>query len=173
MKPSGSAPIAVSYATIDSPIGPLRLAAADQGLIRVAFESSTTEEVQSGLVAELGDVVFVTDNRLDRPKEQLDQYLRHQRTEFDLELDLRLARGFRREVLMHLQSVPFGHTQSYGRLAADLGYPGAARAVGTACAKNPLALVIPCHRVVRADGSIGEYGGGVATKESLLAMEAS
>ena len=173
MKSSAGSPILVSYSAIDSSIGTLHLAATDQGLVRVAFASSSADEVRAGLVTAIGDVVFVTDDRLDRSTQQITEFLKHQRTEFDLELDLRLARGFRREVLIHMRSIPFGQTRSYGQLAADLNHPGAARAVGTACASNPLVLVIPCHRVVRADGSIGEYGGGAATKKSLLAMEAS
>lgn len=173
MKTSAGSPVAVSYAAIDSPIGTLHLAATDQGLVRVAFASSSADDVREGLIAAMGDVVFVTDDRLDRPKRQISEFFNHQRTEFDLDLDVRLSHGFRREVLAQMRSIPFGQTRSYGKLAADLGHPGAARAVGTACATNPLVLVIPCHRVVRSDGSIGEYGGGAATKESLLTMEAS
>src|SRR6266536_3593326 len=87
-------------------------------------------------------------------------------------LDLQLAHGFRREVLTHLRDIAYGSTASYATVAAATGHPKAVRAVGTACAVNPLPIIIPCHRVVRSDGSVGGYLGGVAAKQALLALEA-
>jgi methylated-DNA-[protein]-cysteine S-methyltransferase len=88
-------------------------------------------------------------------------------------LDLQLTDGFRREVIEHLSEIGYGHRESYAAVAAAIGRPRAVRAVGTACARNPLPLVIPCHRVVRTDGSIGQYVGGVDAKQTLLTLEAA
>jgi methylated-DNA-[protein]-cysteine S-methyltransferase len=88
-------------------------------------------------------------------------------------LDFRLAKGFRRAVLAHLAEIPYGRTESYAEVAAAAGSPRAVRAVGTACATNPLPLVVPCHRVVRSDGSFGNYRGGEDAKRDLLTLEAS
>ena len=94
-------------------------------------------------------------------------------TRFDLPLDLRLSKGFRREVLAHLRNIGYGRTESYAQVAAAAGSPRAVRAVGTACATNPLPLVVPCHRVVRSDGSTGGYAGGPEAKHTLLTLEAA
>jgi methylated-DNA-[protein]-cysteine S-methyltransferase len=103
----------------------------------------------------------------------MDEYFAARRDGFDLALDLRLAQGFRRDVLTHLRDIRYGSTQSYGAVAAATGHPKAARAVGSACRFNPLPIVIPCHRVVRADGSPGEYAGGAEAKVRLLALESA
>ena len=94
-------------------------------------------------------------------------------TTFDLPLDLQLAHGFRRAVIEHLTDIGYGRTASYAVVAAACGSPRAVRAVGTACATNPLPLVLPCHRVVRSDGSLGQYGGGDAAKRWLIELEAA
>src|SRR6185312_3845010 len=111
--------------------------------------------------------------RLDQVAQELDEYFEGRRRMFDLPLDLRLAGGFRREVLAHLPEIGYGHTASYAAVAALTTSPRAVRAVGTACARNPLPLVVPCHRVVRSDGSQGAYLGGTEAKAWLLALEAS
>lgn len=170
--PASKIPTSVSYTTLDSPIGALHVAATDRGLVRVAFATSSVDDIRTELVATMGCIALVADRRLDLPTQQITEFLNHRRTEFDLDLDLRLARGFRREVLTRMRTIPYGHTQSYRQLATDTDRPGAARAVGSACSRNPIVLVIPCHRVIRTDGSVGEYAGGIATKESLLRMEA-
>ena len=108
---------------------------------------------------------------MSRP--QLDEYFAGRRREFDLPIDLQLAHGFRRTVLEHLLDIAYGTTASYASVAAASGSPAAARAVGSACAHNPLPLVVPCHRVVRSDGTIGQYGGGTEAKHALLALEAA
>jgi methylated-DNA-[protein]-cysteine S-methyltransferase len=111
--------------------------------------------------------------RLDGAARQLDEYFGGRRRAFDLALDLRLARGFRRRVLDRLREVPFGATATYSAVAARVGSPRAARAVGSACATNPLPIVVPCHRIVRGDGVIGHYLGGTPAKHALLALEAA
>ena len=111
--------------------------------------------------------------RLDPAARQLEEYFAGRRTAFDLPLDLRLSAGFRRDVLTHLREIGYGTTASYAALAAAAGSPRAVRAVGTACATNPLPVVVPCHRVVRSDGALGSYVGGVAAKRTLLDLEAA
>ena len=111
--------------------------------------------------------------RLDAVARQLDEYFAGRRRTFDVPLDFRLARGFRRAVLAHLPEIGYGRTESYAQVAAAAGSPKAVRAVGTACAKNPLPVVVPCHRVVRSDGSYGGYAGGEEAKRTLLTIEAA
>ena len=111
--------------------------------------------------------------RLDDAARQLDEYFTRRRRTFDLPLDLSLTTGFRRLVLGYLPDIGYGHTASYGSVAAAVGNPRAVRAVGTACATNPLPLVVPCHRVLRSDGLIGSYLGGIQAKKTLLNLEAT
>ena len=110
--------------------------------------------------------------RLDDTARQLDEYFALRRTAFEVPVDLRLAEGFRRSVIEHLRDIGYGRRESYAEVAAAVGSPRAVRAVGTACAHNPLPVVIPCHRVVRSDGSTGQYVGGAAAKTALLDLEA-
>jgi methylated-DNA-[protein]-cysteine S-methyltransferase len=163
----------VAYRTVDSPVGPLLLAATERGLLRVAFEIEGHDVVLDRLASLVSPRVLRAPRRLDAAVRELDEYFAGRRRAFDLPLDLRLARGFRRIVLDHLPDIGYGHTASYAAVAAAAGHPGAVRAVGSACARNPLPLVVPCHRVVKSDGSIGQYAGGVAAKERLLALEAA
>jgi methylated-DNA-[protein]-cysteine S-methyltransferase len=102
---------------------------------------------------------------------QLDEYFAGERQEFDLPLDWRLVRGFTRAALEAVRGIPYGETAGYGEVAATAGSPRAARAVGTACATTPFSIVVPVHRVVRADGSTGEYGGHREDKVFLLDLE--
>jgi methylated-DNA-[protein]-cysteine S-methyltransferase len=101
----------------------------------------------------------------------LEEYFAGRRTAFDIALDLRLSTGFRRAVLAHLPEIGYGRTESYAQVATAAGSPKAVRAVGTACARNPLPVVVPCHRVVRSDGSFGGYVGGPDAKQTLLSLE--
>lgn len=161
----------IAYRTLDSPFGPLLVAGTGQGLVRIAFEREDHGAVL-GALAELTSQILNAPGRLDETARQLDEYFTGSRRSFDLPVDLCLARGFRRTVLDHLRSIPYGRTESYAAVAAASGSPGAMRAVGTACATNPLPLVVPCHRVVRSDGTFGQYLGGAETKLALLALEA-
>ena len=164
----------VAYRTLDSPVGPLLLAATPAGLVRVAF--TTVEEPDAVLEALAGAVsprVLEAPARLDAVARELDEYFAGQRHAFDLPVDLQLAHGFRRAALQRLVEVPYGRTVTYAELAARAGSPRAVRAVGTACALNPVPLVIPCHRVVRSDGAPGAYRGGADAKLRLLALESA
>lgn len=161
----------IAYRTIDSPVGSLLLAATDRGVVRVAFDVQNHDAVLAELAEQISPRVLRAPQRLDAAAGQLDEFFNGSRIEFNLELDLRLVHGFRREVLGELRKVPFGGRRSYGELANAAGHPKAVRAVGTACARNPIPLIIPCHRVVRAGGAIGQYAGGPDRKRLLLEME--
>jgi methylated-DNA-[protein]-cysteine S-methyltransferase len=163
----------VAYRTIDSPVGLLLLAATDLGLVRVAYAQEDHDAVLNRLAREVSPRVLLAPGRLDVAAREIDEYFAGRRIEFDVPLDLRLSRGFRRKVLTHLPEIRYGKTATYAGVAAATGNPRAARAVGTACATNPLPIVVPCHRVVRSDGTIGEYTGGPGVKRTLLALEAA
>ncbi|UGT72304.1 methylated-DNA--[protein]-cysteine S-methyltransferase [Nocardia gipuzkoensis] len=163
----------VAYRTVDTPVGTLLLAATPAGLVRVAYPAEDHAAVLATLAARISPRILAAPGRLDAAARQLDEYFAGSRTHFDLPLDLRLAEGFRRQVIEHLPAIGYGQRASYGAVAAAVGNPRAVRAVGSACARNPLPVVIPCHRVVRGDGAIGQYIGGVAAKQSLLSLEAA
>jgi methylated-DNA-[protein]-cysteine S-methyltransferase len=163
----------VAYRTIDSPVGPLLLAATPEGLLRVAYDSEDHDRVLATLAERVSPRILNAPRRLDPAARELDEYFAGARRQFDLPLDLSLSRGFRLTVLTHLPDIGYGQTASYGTVAALAGRPRAARAVGTACASNPLPVVVPCHRVIRADGDIGAYLGGPAAKRLLLGLEAA
>lgn len=163
----------VAYRTIDSPVGSLLLAATPVGVVRVAFDVEIHDAVLARLAETLSPRVLYAPQRLDPVARQLDEYFAKQRTTFDVPVDLRLADGFRRSVVEHLRNIGYGRRESYAQVAAAIGSPRAVRAVGTACAHNPLPVVIPCHRVVRSDGTIGQYIGGPHAKTALLDLEAA
>jgi len=161
----------VAYRTVDSPVGTLLLAATPLGLTRVAYEREGHDAVLSRLAEQVSPRVLHAPARLDGAARELDEYFAGRRRVFDLPLDMRLAHGFRRIVLTHLRDIAYGSTESYAVVAAAAGSPAAVRAVGTACANNPLPVVVPCHRVVRSDGSSGQYLGGPEAKRQLLSLE--
>ena len=163
----------IAYRTVDTPVGPLLLAATEQGLVRVAYPNQGHDAVLQALADRVSPRVLHAPGRLDPVARQLEDYFAGRRQRFDVPLDWRLSTGFRSTVLHHLAiDVDYGHTASYAALAALAGNPKAVRAVGTACATNPLPVVVPCHRVVRSDGAIGNYAGGVEAKRTLLELEA-
>jgi len=163
----------VAYRTVDSPVGPLLLAATSQGLVKVAFDRQDHDAVLVALAEAISPRILRAPARLDTVARQLDEYFAGGRRTFDVPLDFRLAHGFRLSVLEHLPEIDYGRTESYAQVAAAAGSPKAVRAVGTACALNPLPVVVPCHRVVRSDGSYGQYAGGEEAKRTLLTMEAA
>src|SRR5215208_567856 len=163
----------VAYRTVDTPVGTLLLAATTAGLIRVAYDIEGHDAVLATLADRISPRVLRAPARLDSVARQIDEYFAKNRTVFELAVDLRLAEGFRRNVIEHLRNIGYGRRESYAAVAAAIGHPRAVRAVGTACAHNPLPLVIPCHRVVRSDGSTGQYVGGPLAKSTLLDLEAA
>lgn len=163
----------VAYCVVDSPIGPLLVAASSTGLVRVAFESEGHDAVLDRLAGQISPRIMRMPARTDDVARQLDEYFAGRRHEFDLPLDLQLVSGFRRTVISHLPDIAYGSTASYKAVAAMAGNPTAVRAVGSACSHNPVPVVVPCHRVVRSDGSIGNYLGGVDAKAALIALESA
>jgi methylated-DNA-[protein]-cysteine S-methyltransferase len=161
----------VAYRIVDSPVGALLLAATSAGVVRVAYEREDFDVVLTRLVEKVSPRVIADARRLDPVVRQLEEYFVGSRESFDVPTDLRLAAGFRRRVLEHLPAIGYGHTASYAVVAAAVDNPRAVRAVGSACATNPLPLILPCHRVVRSDGAIGEYVGGADNKRHLLELE--
>lgn len=164
----------VAYRVVDAPVGPLLLAGTEVGLVRVAFAGEDHDVVLTELADRISPRVLRAPGRLDDAARQLAEYFAGRRRAFDLALDWRLSAGFRLTVLQHLAAdVGYGRTASYAALAQLAGSPRAVRAVGTACATNPIPVVVPCHRVVRTDGSPGRYRGGPEAKRELLALEAA
>jgi methylated-DNA-[protein]-cysteine S-methyltransferase len=160
----------VAWAVADSPVGPLTLAATPVGIVKIAFGDD--DDVVDGLATEVSPRVLHLPARLDEARRQLDEYFAHRRRHFELALDRRLSRGYRLQVLEALSAtVPYGEVATYKDLAVATENPGAVRAVGTAMATNPIPIVVPCHRVVRSGGSLGNYGGGPETKAFLLRLE--
>jgi methylated-DNA-[protein]-cysteine S-methyltransferase len=163
----------VAYRTLETPVGKLLLAATGQGLVKVAYAVQDHDAVLQQLADSISPRILTAPARLDETSRQIEEYFAGHRTRFDLPLDWRLSKGFRREVLTHLRDIGYGHTESYAQVAAASGSPRAVRAVGTACATNPLPVVVPCHRVVRSDGRAGGYVGGADAKHTLLTLEAA
>jgi methylated-DNA-[protein]-cysteine S-methyltransferase len=162
----------IAYRTVDSALGPLLLAATPLGLLRVAFANEDHDSVLQNLSARISPRVLEAPTRLDPVARQLEEFFAGRRHGFDVALDWSLSHGFRRTVLEHLNTdIGYGNTTSYATLARLSGSPKAVRAVGTACATNPIPIVVPCHRVIRSDGAVGAYRGGPAAKRVLLDLE--
>ena len=154
---------------VDSPVGPLRLTSDGEHLTGVWFEEHRHGPRDVGPATEPAQAPAV----LLTAARQLEEYFAGTRTRFDLPLDRSLSHGFRRLVQEHLPEIGYGRTESYGAVARSVGRPQAVRAVGTACATNPLPVVVPCHRVLRGDGGLGGYVGGPEAKSALLELEAA
>ncbi len=161
----------VGYTTVDSPLGPLLLAATERGLVRVGYQVQDHDRLIAELAERVSSRVLRAPQRLAIAARELDEYFAGRRTDFDLPLDFTLTAGFRQQVLRQLPGISYGSTASYGQIAERAGSPRAFRAVGTACATNPLPIVLPCHRVILGDGRLGQYAGGTEAKVALLALE--
>jgi methylated-DNA-[protein]-cysteine S-methyltransferase len=160
----------VAYDLTDSPVGPLLVAATERGLCRVSFDPEPELEVEA-LARAFGARVLYSPRPLARTRRELDEYFEGRRHSFDLSVDLSPVPAFQRSVLEELVHVPFGQLETYGGLAKRVGRPRAARAVGGALNRNPVPIVVPCHRVVGSTGQLVGYGGGLERKERLLALE--
>ena len=163
--------VEVAYRTLDTPLGPLLLAATAQGLVRVAFEREDFDAVLAALASRVSPRVLEAPRRLDEAAVEMEEYFTGTRRRFDLPLDRALSTGFREKVQRVLPRIDYGSTRSYKEIAELVGSPRAVRAVGTACATNPLPIVVPCHRVLRTDGALGGYVGGLDAKTALLTLE--
>jgi methylated-DNA-[protein]-cysteine S-methyltransferase len=160
----------VAYDLIESPIGPLLVAATERGLCRIAFDPEPEREVER-LARLHGLRVLRSPTPLHPARRELDEYFEGRRTSFDLIVDLRPLPDFQRLVLEQLLRLPYGRTETYGGLATQMGRPRAARAVGGALNRNPIPIVVPCHRVVGSTGSLVGYAGGLERKRTLLELE--
>ncbi|MCV7365911.1 cysteine methyltransferase [Mycolicibacterium duvalii] len=154
----------VRYRTMDSPVGLLTLAGVDNRLAHLRMVDQTYEPDRAGW--ERDDTAFPEAVR------QLEEYFRGDREQFDLELEM-AGTAFQRRVWEALLTIPYGQTRSYGEIARQIGAPGASRAVGLANGHNPIGIIVPCHRVIGANGKMTGYGGGIERKELLLGLERS
>jgi AraC family transcriptional regulator of adaptative response/methylated-DNA-[protein]-cysteine methyltransferase len=173
---AGGSGVKISYAWLESEFGLILVAATDRGLCSVEF-GEQREQLYARLESELPSAelvestIDVEDAQFRGWLEALDRYLKGRELHPELPLDIR-GSAFRIKVWQYLQSIPRGETRSYGTVAAALGRPESARAVAGACAANRLAVLIPCHRVIRANGDLGGYRWGLERKQRLLASEA-
>jgi methylated-DNA-[protein]-cysteine S-methyltransferase len=166
----------VRYAVLASPLGLLLAAATQHGLVRLAYVDGDGHGAES-VVRDLAE--RVSPDLVERPpafdglRRELDEYFAGRRDAFDLPLDWSLTSGFRRAVLVATAGIPYGRTETYRSVATTAGNPAAVRAAGTALATNPIPIVVPCHRVLRTDGGLGGYRGGLELKRALLRLEAA
>jgi methylated-DNA-[protein]-cysteine S-methyltransferase len=162
----------VAYATFDTPLGTAVLAATPRGLVRLALPNERLDDVIADLSEDLSPRILEFPSRLDEARRELDEYFEGRRQRFELPLDWRLSHpGFYRRVLRATARVPFGEMISYRDAAERAGNPRAFRAAGSALGSNPIPIVVPCHRVIRSGGDIGNYGGGPEMKSFLLELE--
>ena len=159
-----------AYDLVDTPLGTLLVATTERGLCRIAYDAEPELEAER-LARTFGLRVLRSAKPIDPVRRELDEYFHGKRTSFELPVDVGLLAGFNRRVLEELARVPYGEVVTYGELAARAERPRAARAVGTVMNRNPLPIVLPCHRVIGANGSLTGYGGGLERKEKLLRLE--
>ena len=168
---AASGQLDVAYDVLeDTPVGPLLVGVSDRGVCRISFDPEPEGQLER-LARVYGPRVLRSSRPLDPLRRELDEYFEGKRRAFDLELDLRGAPDYHRRVLGELARVEYGRTTTYGALAALTGNPRAARAIGTVMNRNPIPIVLPCHRVVGSNGSLTGYGGGLPRKEWLLRLE--
>jgi methylated-DNA-[protein]-cysteine S-methyltransferase len=160
----------VGFDVFESPVGLLLVAATPRGVCRISYDADPEAQAER-LARAYGLRVLRAPRAVDEVKRELDEYFDGKREAFDLSLDLTGAAEFTRDVLGELARVPFGEVTTYGHLAARVGRPRAARAVGTVMNRNPIPIVLPCHRVVGSSGSLVGYAGGLDRKEQLLRLE--
>jgi methylated-DNA-[protein]-cysteine S-methyltransferase len=160
----------VAYATADSPFGTLLLAKTPRGLVRLGLPGEDVEAIVADLAGRISPRVLQDPARLDEERRELDDYFAG-RHAFELPIDWQLSGGFLLRARQGIAAIPYGETRTYTDLARAAGNERAVRAAGSACSRNPIPLVVPCHRVLRSDGSLGGYAGGLEMKERLLELE--
>ncbi len=161
----------VAYATADSPFGTLLLARTPRGLVRLGLPGEDVEAMLADLAGRISPRVLQDPARLDEERRELDDYFAGRRHAFELPIDWQLSNGFLLRARQGIAAIPYGETRTYTDLARAAGNERAVRAAGSACSRNPIPLVVPCHRVLRSDGSLGGYAGGLEMKERLLELE--
>ena len=167
----GAGQVDVALGTLDSPIGELFVAVTPRGLACVAFEGEDRDALARRFASALSPRILTAVHMTENARRQLGEYFEGARERFELRLDRRLMTSFAREVLGATARVPFGHVATYGAVAERIGRPKAARAVGSALGSNPIPIVVPCHRVVGASGTLTGYAGGLDRKAFLLHLE--
>jgi methylated-DNA-[protein]-cysteine S-methyltransferase len=167
---AGEGLLDVGYDVLDSPVGALLVATTRRGVCRISYDADPEAQAEQ-LARAYGVRVLRAPSAVDEVKRELDEYFDGRRVTFDLALDLTAAPDFTRTVLDELAQVPYGQVTTYGTLAARVGSPRAARAVGTVMNRNPIPIVLPCHRVVGSSGSLVGYAGGLDRKHALLRLE--
>jgi methylated-DNA-[protein]-cysteine S-methyltransferase len=163
----------IAYAETDSPIGELIVFVTPRGLLRVKYADEPIEGVLADVAARVSPRILRAPSRTDEARRQLEGYFGLRRRSFNLPIDWSLVHGFATGVLRETADIPFGDVRTYGQIAARAGSPRAARAAGNALGSNPIPIVVPCHRVLHADGGLGGYSGGLDRKRYLLALEGS
>lgn len=161
----------VAYAEVDSPFGPLLVAATRRGLVRLAYPNEDRDDVLEELAGRLSPRVLEAPARVDDVRRQLGDYFEQERQGFDIDVDFALTRGFFRKVLRATARIPYGQLSTYRAVATKAGSPRASRAAGNALGSNPIPIVVPCHRVIHSSGGLGGYTGGLERKEFLLELE--
>ena len=163
--------IDVAYAQVDSPLGPLTAAVTPRGLVRLAYPERPLDAVIADLAQEISPRVLEAPGRLDGVRRELDEYFEGRRRSFETPIDWALTRGFFRKVLEATARIGYGQVSTYAEVAEHAGSARAVRATGNGLGSNPIAVVVPCHRVLRSGGGLGGYTGGIERKQYLLALE--
>lgn len=163
----------VAYAGVDSPYGELFLAATERGVVALGLPNREPETLLERIAERVSPRILEAPARLDGPRRELDAYFEGKLHDFSTPVDWSLSRGFMDRALHVVAGIPYGRTLSYTEVAEKAGNRRASRAAGTACATNPIPLIVPCHRVLPASGIPGNYGGGPEMKRSLLELEGS
>jgi methylated-DNA-[protein]-cysteine S-methyltransferase len=161
----------VTYGFAESPFGPLLVATSRRGVLRVDYPGYDVDDVLGELAAEASPRILESAVGTDGIRRQLEEYFEGRRRRFSIRPDLSLVRGFNRTVLERTSRIPYGSVTTYREMAEEAGSPRAARAAGNALGSNPVPIVVPCHRVVHADGGLGGYTGGLERKVALLRLE--
>jgi methylated-DNA-[protein]-cysteine S-methyltransferase len=161
----------VAYATVDSPFGTLLLARTPRGLVRIGLPNEDSQELLADLAGRISPRVMEAPAGLDEERREVEDYFAGRRHDFELPIDWQLSHGFLLRARQGIAAIPYGETRTYTDLARSAGNERAVRAAGSACSRNPIPLVVPCHRVLRSDGTLGGYAGGLEMKEELLNLE--
>jgi methylated-DNA-[protein]-cysteine S-methyltransferase len=161
----------VAYAQVDSPLGPLTVAATERGLVRVAYPERPLDQVLGRLAEAVSPRVLEAPARLDPIRRELEEYFEGRRRRFETPIDWALTAGFFRRVLQATARIGYGQVRTYAQVAERAGNVKAVRAAGNGLGSNPIPVVVPCHRVVRTGGGLGGYTGGLERKEFLLGLE--
>ncbi|MDQ3043529.1 MAG: methylated-DNA--[protein]-cysteine S-methyltransferase [Chloroflexota bacterium] len=166
-----AAPLRAAFGYVSSPVGSLAIAVSDQGVCDISFARGETESLFVARLRQRGFEPEPDQAAVEQVRRQLDEYFQGRRDTFDIAVDFAGMTPFTRSVLTATAEVPYGELTSYGQIAARIGQPGASRAVGNALGRNPVPVIVPCHRIIRSDASIGKYTGGIDIKRKLLAIE--